>query len=94
MSVVWIRAHIACDGCDEKFSIDLDEAYRPPHRWSLFDIVEDALRGGPEGTIQGGLMLCRKCTRIVDEDPSVPEDRSATHDEVTRILSRAPTKEG
>jgi hypothetical protein len=85
MSVVRIEAVIACDGCGSKFMVDVDAAYKPPQGWSMWDVAQDAVRGGLDGgSIQGDIMLCLKCTKIADAYG--PEDRNLTADEVRAAL--------
>lgn len=81
MGVYWIRAHIRCDECGAGFAVDLDAAHKPPAGWSLWDVAEDAVRGGQvfgksifDGScsVQQGRMLCIPCTRAADAE----EDQS------------------
>lgn len=75
MSVVSINSIIECDACGTHFGVDHDPAYTPPPLWSLFDVAEDAVRGGTVSgksfldgscSVQGGQMLCITCTDAAD----------------------------
>lgn len=86
MSVSRIEAIIACDGCGAKFTADVDAAYKPPQGWSMWDVAQDAVRGGNDGgSVQGGMMLCQKCTKTCDAHG--PDDRNLTADEVRAALN-------
>lgn len=100
MTILSVKARFACDGCGEKFSVDLDPAYRPPTHWSIDDVAVDCVRGavGVEldkasdctglTSVQGDKqVLCPRCTHIVDT--YVTEDRNATADEIERALNAA-----
>lgn len=41
-----IRAKFECDGCGRVMVLDLDAADKMPPDWTLFDLVEDTVRGG------------------------------------------------
>lgn len=80
MSIVLVRATIECDGCGRHFHTDLDEAYKRPEGWTLFEEAEDMVRGGHcyEGgicSVMHGLHLCPKCTGVVDENTPVPNTK-------------------
>ncbi len=75
MGVVSIQSTVSCDGCGTHFKVDHDPAYKPPAGWSLFDVAEDAVRGGyvlgsslfdGSCSVQNGSMLCIPCTRAAD----------------------------
>jgi len=75
MSVVSIQSVVSCDNCGATFKVDHDPAYCPPEGWSLFDVAEDAVRGGyvhgssifdGSCSVQNGSMLCIPCTRAAD----------------------------
>ena len=74
MSVNTITASIQCDDCGKNFRVSLDESARTPEGWTLFELAEDAVRGGvstvdPIGqstSVQDGMMLCPTCTRERD----------------------------
>lgn len=74
MSIAIILATITCDGCGKQFKVELDPAYTPPPKWSLFDVAEDAVRGGHihQGgitdfcSVQDDKMLCTPCTNAAD----------------------------
>jgi len=88
MSVEWIRARCRCDRCMLAFDVELDAAEEAGGVLpSLFDIVEDAVRGGVD-VVDGGQttsvakmkgddgaeyneMLCGACTAL--EDAKVDE---------------------
>ena len=75
MSVHKITATVDCDNCGKRFTVELDPADKLPEGWSLWDEVEDAVRGGvatgnPMGestSVQDGKMLCAECTRERDK---------------------------
>ena len=76
MSVISIKSAIECDGCGARFAVDHDPAYKPPSGWSLWDVAEDAVRGGHvdgasifDGScsVQDGQTLCIPCTQKADE---------------------------
>lgn len=82
MAVVSIQSEIACDECGSRFKVDHDLAYKPPSGWSLFEVAEDAVRGGYAAgksifdgscSVQDGSMLCIPCTRSADATPSDKE---------------------
>jgi hypothetical protein len=90
MTLHRIEAILDCDGCGHRFSVELDGGYEPPKGWALYEVAEDACRAGTaRGTIgmkgvtsvQGGLMLCPNCTRLIDEktpdNPTTAEVRAA-----------------
>ena len=70
MSVSSIRARFECDKCGSSFEIDLDESYSPPEGWSLFDVAEDNLRGGPLlfSVSEYGEHMCDACTKKSDAE--------------------------
>jgi hypothetical protein len=78
MGLPFIKGGIECDGCGERFDVDLDAAYKPPASWSLWDVAEDAVRGGHVSgkcslfdglsSVQDGKMLCIPCTQKADEE--------------------------
>ena len=82
MAVVSIKSVIECDECAARFTVLHDPAYSPPADWSLWDVAEDAVRGGyVEGksifdgscSVQDGRMLCIPCTRRADAADEEPE---------------------
>lgn len=84
MTVVSIKSVIECDGCGVQFGVEHDPAYVPPAAWSLWDVSEDAVRGGfvigksifdGSSSVQDGQMLCIECTRKADA--ANPEDEAA-----------------
>jgi hypothetical protein len=89
-SVDRIRASITCGGCGATWNVDLDPARVLPHGWSLHDEVVDEVRGGggdgQTSSVQGGYLLCEKCTKKMDDSPLVAADRSATSEEIARVL--------
>lgn len=83
MAVVSIKSVIECDGCGVQFAVDHDPAYAPPAKWSMWDMAEDAVRGGYVSgksfldgscSVQDGQMLCIDCTRKADAEN--PEDEA------------------
>lgn len=87
MTVSRIKGVIACDGCGARFTVDIDAAYKPPQDWAMFDVAVDAVRGGADGSsVQGGMMLCQKCTCMADDYGR--DDRPLTADEVRAALAR------
>lgn len=46
MAVSIILATIECDGCGHPFRVEIDPARSPPAGWSVFDVIEDTVRGG------------------------------------------------
>ncbi len=82
MGVQWIRSEIQCDDCGSRFQVEHDAAYRPPAGWALWDVSEDAVRGGyvhglsifdGSCSVQDGRMLCIPCTRAADATSSDTE---------------------
>lgn len=91
MTVLSITALIGCDGCGKEFKVEMDPAQDLPTGtlvnletglvapWTMFDAVEDAVRGG--SVVNGGLgdsssvqdekMLCPLCTREEDAEEYV-----------------------
>ena len=41
-----ILANCACDRCGERFAVALEPALQPPVGWTLYEVAEDAIRGG------------------------------------------------
>lgn len=81
MSVEYIRARCRCDRCMRAFDVDLDAAEEVGGVLpSMFDVVEDAVRGGTavtegsptsvvkvgEGEAATNEMLCGACTATED----------------------------
>lgn len=84
-SFVSAAATFECGGCGNHFKVDCGDAgFSMPKEWSAFDFFVDAVRWGlTESTsVQGGYILCHKCTGEMDDDPDVPDDRSPTAAEV------------
>ncbi len=78
-------AHVECGACGKEFRVVLDPAEGP----TVYDAMVAAIIGFPlqnGATIQGGYILCRRCTNRVDNSPTVPEDRWATREEVREVL--------
>lgn len=49
MTIRTIRATVGCDGCGKDFLVEMDPAASNTARigkWTLFDLVEDYIRGG------------------------------------------------
>ncbi len=74
MSVRWIKAQIECDECGTRFQVELEESSITPEDWTLFELVEDVVRGGIGGdnplkgsSVQEGKMLCSNCTEKADK---------------------------
>lgn len=97
--VVSVRAQIVCGGCGNRYTVRLDTGRQQPAKWTLHDEVVETVREGLTeehglSSVQGGHMLCAACTRIVDNDPVIPEDRAAeSPEEVRAALSRASREE-
>ena len=87
MVVRFIQAKIECDGCAKHFTVELDPADDVPEGWSLFDMVEDTVRGGLFTTVIAGKMLCKECNKIVDD--AVPGDADPSADKLNEILNMA-----
>ena len=83
MALIEIRARFRCDDCGREFSVQLDPVDKPPTGWSVFDVAEDAIRGGagyigPDvtGSVQksdtisdkDNKHLCGTCTEKTDEE--------------------------
>ena len=71
MGLLKMTATFACDGCGETMVAEMEAAYVPPPGWAIFDIAEDALRGGMGAglvmtSVQDGKHLCAACTRAAD----------------------------
>jgi hypothetical protein len=80
MSVQAIRVFLDCDRCGAGFSVALDPATACVTGWSAWDLAVDAVRGscdyrpadarwwrfGALASVQGGQMLCDRCTTEVD----------------------------
>jgi hypothetical protein len=72
-----MKSTVECDECAGRFVVVHDAAYAPPAGWSLWDVAEDAVRGGYfEGgsifascSVQDGKMLCAPCTKKADAEP-------------------------
>src|SRR5580765_1785490 len=86
-SLISVTAKFSCGGCGKPFDVDVETSSPSPPGWSVFDCAIDAIRGECGPSVQGGHLLCRKCTTIVDA--AVPEDRRATEAETRRALERA-----
>lgn len=77
MSVRRVTATVECDACGKQVTVFLDAATKMSAR-SLYDLVEDAVRGGTATndlvgeptSVQDGMMLCSECTAIADKDQS------------------------
>lgn len=71
--LVEIQAKFSCDDCGTEFLVTMDPAYNPPEGWSVFDVAEDAVRGGlgyedahePRsayvGMVEDNRHLCGRC---------------------------------
>lgn len=46
--IVEIEAKFACDDCGTEFVVSLDPASQAPRGWTVFEIAEEAIRGGSE----------------------------------------------
>lgn len=73
MSLIRVEAVFSCDECGKQISTMLDESYKPPVGWSVFDVAEDALRGGGGSlaeltSVVGNEHLCSECTLVKDND--------------------------
>lgn len=44
--LIEIQAKFSCDDCGTEFSVTVDPALVMPTGWSVFDVAEDAVRGG------------------------------------------------
>ncbi len=86
-SLISVTAKFACGGCGKHFDVDVETSSEVPQGWSIFDAAVDGVRAEYGPSLQGGHILCRKCTTIVDN--AVPEDRLATETETRRALERA-----
>lgn len=85
-SLLKIVSHFHCGGCGGYFQVEMEVGGIIPPGWTMFDVAVDSIRGGFEGgSIQGGYILCKKCTQDVDD--AVQEDRNATQEEVYRVFS-------
>jgi hypothetical protein len=87
MGILHVTARIECDGCAERMNVDLDAAAELNDK-SLYELVEDTVKGLPWLSMQGEHWLCRNCTRKVDErykdhDDVVP----LTREQVAAVLS-------
>lgn len=71
MSVLDVIARCQCDRCGDLMRVEVDTAGTVAG-WSVFDHVEDAVRGGNAGagitSVQDEMMLCPQCTREVDAE--------------------------
>lgn len=75
-----IKATFECGGCGKDFVAELDPDGDIASGWDLFEVALDQIRGGFDGgTLQGGYILCRKCSSEIDA--VVTEDRNATEAE-------------
>jgi len=80
MSVLGIEALIECDSCGARFRVEMEASYTPPAACSLWDVAQDAVRGGVASgagmgagcSLQGGQMLCELCTEERDATASGP----------------------
>lgn len=66
MSILNVIARCRCDRCGYLMRVEI-EAAKCVAGWSVFDLVEDALRGGNTGygitSVQdNNVMLCPQCT--------------------------------
>lgn len=82
--IVEIEAKFSCDECGTEFFASIDPAIVPAAGWSMFDVAEDAVRGGigyydgfddhphgaPIGSVDDGRHLCARCTRKNDAEGS------------------------
>lgn len=71
--IIAIKAKFACDQCGEEFSVSIDPASIGAPGWSVFEIAEDAIRGGigyedgaphepgKVGAVEGNRHLCKEC---------------------------------
>lgn len=78
--IVDIKAKFSCDECGTEFIVSIDPPYEPPAGWSMFDVAEDAIRGGQDyedghepqsdyiGSVQDDRHLCGRCTRKADQE--------------------------
>jgi hypothetical protein len=72
MAITSIRAHFECDGCGDRFWLEIDAAGETSdHTPSIADLAEDTLRGGNPsdgecGSVQHDLHLCHDCTKKAD----------------------------
>jgi hypothetical protein len=88
MSIEAIKAIFACDGCDSRFEVELDNAATLPDGWTLTELAIDGARGGPlMSSVQDGMELCEKCTKVADAIGD--EDHRPTRDEINAALERA-----
>ena len=97
MTIKSIKAHFECDGCATDIIIPIDPAAQPGSYIDMLDLAVDYARGGtyetpPDkrhhisvqmGSVQGGLVLCNKCTSIVDK---ATED-NPTEEQVRKALA-------
>jgi hypothetical protein len=72
-----IKAKFKCDECGNEFIVTIDPACEPPAGWTVFEVAEDAVRGGVTyederggdvSSVQNELHLCSQCTRRHDAD--------------------------
>lgn len=86
MSIEKIVAHFRCDGCNEAFLEEMDPARSTCRELpTTYELAEDAIRGNGFQTIQDGMHLCPKCTKVADnihED----ENKQPTSDEIKKAL--------
>lgn len=85
MPVIAIRAYIECDACGQSFSVAIDESSTVPTGWCMWDVAQDAVRGGvdyrePSGTpllafsaVEQEKMLCFQCA-VEDLAAEPPEE--------------------
>lgn len=78
--IIEIKAKFACDDCGTEFVVSLDPASEAPQCWTLFDIAEEAIRGGFEyrdeferpgaiGSVRfDGRHYCDRCTLKHDSE--------------------------
>ena len=73
--LVEIKAKFECDSCGIKFTVKIDPAWKSPINWSLYEVAEDAIRGGQAyedeadyphcfrfGSVRDNKHLCALCS--------------------------------
>lgn len=105
MGLARIDALCQCDGCGERFGVEIEERDLTDFQ-DMEELVLEEVRGGLAGcykwgvrgkqtvdrislsygaTVQGGLLLCDKCSKACDE-LEIGEDRDLTEAEVRNVL--------
>jgi len=74
MSLTKVAATFSCDECGTQMVAELEPTWVVSHvGWTVFDLAEDALRGGCGSglmltSVHEGKHLCAACTKNVDAD--------------------------